>query len=474
MNNISSQVRVRFAPSPTGHLHMGALRTIIFNWLFARHDKGKFLLRIEDTDPVRSKQEYTDSILASMKWMSVDYDEPVVIQSQRFAEHARIIEQLIQEGKAYRCFCADVHEEHETAEAFKRYPGTCRNRAMSAEDAHKTFVVRFKVPENQKISFDDVIHGEITFESEQLDDFVLARSDGTPMYNFVVVVDDAYMKITHVIRGEEHISNTPKQILLYRACNYALPVFAHLPLILGPDGKKLSKRQAATAVLDYKAQGYLPDALFNYLVRLGWAHGDQEVFSRQELIDYFTLQAVGKKAAIFDVKKLEWLNGMYIRQLSSQEVFERITRDVDHHFAAKISVFSHAHVHMLIDLYKERSKTLLELAQDIISLSAAPTLYEEAALMAIQTPNLVSNMQALSGCLDHVESFTAPELSVAVKNLSKELSIKLVDLAQPIRVALTGKVASPSVFELLSALGKRESLHRLSLLVKRIEDGLPR
>lgn len=473
MHTSPLQVRVRFAPSPTGHLHMGALRTIIFNWLFARHHQGKFLLRIEDTDPVRSKKEYTESILASMAWMSIDYDEELIIQSDRFSEHARVIDELIREGKAYRCFCAEVQDENESEETFRRYPGTCRNRVPQASDVHKKFVVRFKVPEHEKISFNDLIHGEIAFESEQLDDFVLARSDGTPMYNFVVVVDDAFMRITHIIRGEEHISNTPKQILLYKACKYTLPQFAHLPLILGPDGKKLSKRQAATAVLDYKTRGYLPEALFNYLVRLGWAHGDQEIFDRQELIDYFTLAAVGKKAAIFDVQKLEWLNGMYIRQLSAHDIIERILRDVDKDFKTKTKIFNDEQMTLLVNLYKERTKVLLELAHEIIALTQAPASYDATALTTIsRAPHALQQLRQLTKQLEHITPFSPEELSGNIKALSKELSIKLIDFAQPIRLALTGKVASPGVFELLSALGKHESLRRLALLIELVEKEL--
>lgn len=271
MHPVSSSVRVRFAPSPTGHLHIGGMRSAIFNWLFARHHKGVFLLRIEDTDLERSKKEYTDSIIASFAWMHVDWDEPIVIQSERINRHKQVAQQLLQEGKAYYCTCTQeqVIERLKNVPGFDaqfiKYDGFCRNKKNSSG------AIRFRIPDNcGPIEWHDLIRDLIRIEPDQLDDFLIVRSDGTPMYNFVVVVDDADMRISHVIRGEEHIANTPKQILLYNACNFALPQFAHLPMILGSDGSKLSKRDAATGVFEYKSAGYLPDALFNYLVRLGW------------------------------------------------------------------------------------------------------------------------------------------------------------------------------------------------------------
>ena len=276
MSNSSQLVRVRFAPSPTGHLHIGGLRAALFNWLFARHNGGKFLLRIEDTDLVRSTQEYTDSILSSFKWAGITPDEPIVIQSQRIAEHKKVIERLLEQGAMYRCFCSQDELETRLTKIqgseglVTKYDGKCRN---ADQNLQKPFVVRFKLPANQsEIVFEDLIRGRVAFDINQFDDFIVARSDGSPMYNFVVVVDDAFMNITHVIRGEDHISNTPKQIMLYQACGYPLPQFAHLPMILGPSGERLSKRDGATSVLEYKQQGYLPDALLNYLARLGWSH----------------------------------------------------------------------------------------------------------------------------------------------------------------------------------------------------------
>ena len=307
MNN--KMVRVRFAPSPTGHLHIGGLRTALFNWLFARHNGGAYLLRIEDTDVSRDKAEYVDSIFGSFAWTGIMPDEQPVIQSTRIAEHQQVIEQLISQKKAYKCYCApDDHVRRLQARGidtlFVKYDSYCRIRSASPDDTHKPYAVRFAIAVGREsVIFDDLIRGRVEIPIDQLDDFVLARSAGGPMYNFVVVVDDAFMRISHIIRAEEHLVNTPKQILLYEACNYPIPQFAHVPLILGPSGDKLSKRDGAVSVLEYRQAGYLPAALINYLARLGWAHGDQEIFSVDELVNCFSLEAIGKKGAIFDPQK---------------------------------------------------------------------------------------------------------------------------------------------------------------------------
>jgi glutamyl-tRNA synthetase len=332
------QVRVRFAPSPTGHLHIGGLRTALFNWLFARHHGGAFLLRIEDTDVERSTKEYRDSILESFAWTELVHDEEIVTQSDRIEEHRKVADQLIANGKAYRCFCSPEevasrygHAAHE--DFFVKYDGHCRTRLAQADDNDRSHVVRFKLPtDRNEIVFQDLIKGPITIGLDQLDDFIILRSGGYPMYNFVVVVDDAYMGITHIIRGEEHIINTPKQILLYEACEYSVPFFLFFSLILGPSGDKLSKRDGATSVVEYRREGYIPHALLNYLARLGWSHGDQEIFSLSELIEYFSLDRVGNKGAIFDFEKLAWINGMYIREMDEQSLIDAIIRDVDHNF----------------------------------------------------------------------------------------------------------------------------------------------
>ena len=350
---IVENARVRFAPSPTGNLHIGGLRAAIFNWLFAHHHKGAFVIRIEDTDRARSTQEYTDSIIDSLAWMQIKSDEPLHIQSEFESKHKEYLQRLLSEGNAYKCYCS-TEELESRLDANQKYDLCCRDKECP-ELEERPYVVRFKVPESiERLTFTDLIRGEITFERDQLDDFIIARSDGTPVYNFVVVIDDAEMKINYVIRGEEHLGNTPKQILLYNALGFDEPQWAHLPLILSPNGGKLSKRDGAVSVLEYKKDGYLPEALLNYLVRLGWSHGDQEVFTRQELIDLFTLEAVGKSGAAFDVEKLDWLNGLFIRNMTAEALLDYIqtTMGLDLNFAD----WSQEQVIALINLYKERRR----------------------------------------------------------------------------------------------------------------------
>ena len=467
---MNSNIRVRFAPSPTGHLHIGSVRTAIFNWLFARHNKGVFLVRIEDTDTERSKSAYADSILESLAWLNMESDEPIITQSQRFQEHKKLIDQLLKEGKAYRCFCTQEEvvqrykEQAQTDDEFVKYDGLCATKA--SHDDNKPYVIRFKLPRDRKeIVFDDLIRGRIVIALDQLDDFIIARSDGRPMYNFVVVVDDAYSKISHVIRGEDHISNTPKQILLYEAFGYAVPQFAHLPMILGASGQRLSKRDAATSVLEYRHDGYLPDALFNYLVRLGWAHGDQEVFARKELVELFTLNAVGKKAAIFDTDKLLWLNALYIKEADNHSLFKTIVENVDTNFKQKLGNWSQEQIDTLIGLYKDRVQTLKELAEELITLHGAPTAFNSddvAKWITLDTPN---HLEVLVQTLEGLDSFTVDIITDVVKKQSKELGIKLGAVGQPIRIALLGKSSGPGFFALLAALGKKESMQRLQRLL---------
>lgn len=470
---MNKKIRVRFAPSPTGHLHIGSLRVAIFNWLFARHNGGKYLLRVEDTDLERSKKEYTDSILRALSWCDLQHDEDVVIQSQRADQHKKVVEQLLQEGKAYKCYCTPEEiaqrqkEKDQYNDLFSMYDGHCAKSSPSSSE--KPFVVRFRVPQEEKIiTFNDLIRGPISFDIDQFDDFIIARSDGSPMYNLVVVVDDAHMQISHVIRGEDHISNTPKQILLYKACGLQVPEFAHLPLILGPSGDKLSKRDAATNVLDYQANGYLPEALVNYLVRLGWSHGDQEIFTKEQMVELFSLDQVGKTGAIFDPAKLDWLNGVYMRQLQAKDLLKRMQADVDADILKQLSSWSEAQVLTLIDLCKDRVKTLGQLKEQLVLLYNGPQQYDQAALKKWIKPETKQLLEKLSKRLESIEPFQNENLSLAIKELCSELNIKLVALAQPIRIALTGTSASPGVFALLEVVGKQESIDRVAKLIKQI------
>lgn len=470
--NTQKPVRLRFAPSPTGHLHIGGLRTIIFNWLCARHNNGAFLIRIEDTDLERSKPEYTQSILQTLQWMGVESDEPVVIQSERVPEHRRVAQALIEQGKAYYCSCSqeEVIERHKqkygTDDIFIKYDGKCRGNKLL--DSTKKQVIRFALPHDvPSVSWHDLVRGEITTELNQLDDFIIIRSDGMSMYNFAVVVDDAFMRISHIIRGEEHVSNTPKQILLYHALGYVLPEFAHVSMILGPSGDKLSKRDGATSVLEYKTMGYVPDALFNYLVRLGWSHGDQEIFTRQELVNLFTMQAVHKKPAIFDVVKLEWFNGMYIRQSSAQVLWKYLVDDVRHPLFKELT-WNDEQIYAAIALYKDRVKTLHELAQELLVLHGPAIAYNQEDCAQHITPQTVHYLRDLIKILACQEPFTVDLVAEQIKALAKTLGIKLVQLAQPTRIALVGKSSSPGIFELLTFLGKDESVRRIQALIDHI------
>lgn len=468
---MNSLVRVRFAPSPTGHLHIGGVRTAMFNWIFARSNGGVYLLRIEDTDRERSSDEYRESQLASLSWVDLLPDEPMVFQYERAPEHVRQARELIQQGKAYPCFC-----EREDAEELidrleqgvgSKYDKTCRNKQFSEQDLLRPHAVRFRCPDDfQTLTFHDAIRGDISVTADQLDDFVIIRRDGCPVYNFCVVIDDIDMKITHIIRGEDHITNTFKQVLLYKALNKPMPIFAHLPLILGPTGAKLSKRDVAVSVESYREMGIMADALFNYLVRLGWSHGDQEIFTREEMIRHFALDQIGKKGAMFDMKKLLWVNGVYMRQSSPAKLFEAI-KSMDNNLAAQIQqVWSDAECYALLDLFKDRAETLRDCAQAIYAFSSEPEQSDLTALAKWQTPACAEMLLAFKESLQQ-NGFNKPLMETA-KEITAAHGEKLVALAQPLRFALTGTVNSPGIFEMITVLGVERTVQRIEGLVKRL------
>jgi len=456
---MTKKVRVRFAPSPTGHLHIGGLRTALFNLLFARHFQGDFLVRIEDTDPERSFERFTQEIISSLEWADIVADESIVIQSQKIHEHEVLIEQLLSSGKAYRCYC--VTNSKASKETYFKYDGKCRTR--NDHEPGKSFVVRIKLPLGcKKIIFNDLIRGPIEFDLNKFDDFIIVRSDGTPMYNFVVVADDASMGITHILRGEDHIPNTPKQIVIYEALGLDVPKFAHLPLILGAAGQKLSKRDAAVAVIDYKKKGYLPQALCNYLVRLGWAYGDKEIFSRQKLIELFSLEDVGKKGAIFDIDKLDWVNGIYIRKQTAQELFVCIDNDVEPGWRLKFTSVEDSVFYKALDVYKERVLTLRQLVDEVSILFIGPNTYNKEDLEKYIESQTFKYIKHAMVVLNKISVFSSSELQRVIQQLAKELSIPLVKLAQPMRIALLGKTSSPGIFDILSLIGKKETFKRLA------------
>jgi glutamyl-tRNA synthetase len=475
----NKKVRVRFAPSPTGHLHVGSVRVAIFNWLFARHHAGTYLVRIEDTDQERSTKEFLDSQLSSLKWLDLMPDEHILYQLSRIEEHKKVIQDLLEKNIVYPCFCepsmqtVDYEKKEETY--VEQEQCTCKHKTFSADDLKQPHALRFAVPRGVKtVEFDDAIRGKICVDVDQINDFIVMRKDGIPTYNFVVVLDDIFMNITHVIRGEDHISNTPKQMFIYNALGASVPVFAHLPLILGSLGNRLSKRDAAVSVQDYKRQGFLPGALFNYLVRLGWSHGDQEIFTKEELVQFFDFDHIGKKGAIFDIKKLEWLNGVYIRAMDFDD-FLRAIDDIDDngdhdHKEALIALWEREQLEKLFEQYKARATTILAMVQDMLSLGKAPKVLDLGLIQKWITDQSVDLLVSFERNIATLKRFEHEILSGVAKTVCAEFEKKLVCLAQPLRLALTGKTVSPGVFELMEVLGKEDVLERLNVLIKKLQE----
>ncbi len=458
----TSAVRVRFAPSPTGYLHVGGARTALFNWLFARHHAGVFILRIEDTDRSRSTEENIEAIIDALGWLGLDWDEgpptPGYRQTERLALYQEHAARLVHLGRAYYCDCPSemLERERRAAQARNetfRYSGRCRGRGLTAG------ALRLRMPDEGATVVNDLIHGPVTFEHRQLDDWILVRTDGTPTYNFGSVVDDVTMGITHVIRGDDHLSNTPKQLLCYEALEYPVPEFAHVSMILGPDRSRLSKRHGATSVQAYREAGIPAEALLNYLARLGWSHGDQEIFSRGELIELFDIKAVASSGAIFDQTKLEWLSQQYIKQMDGVRLAERARP-----FFARAGLdIGHDEVRLagMFDTLKERAKTLVELVEAGRFYLERPKEYEAKAAQKLLTAASAERLDALIRTLENVPAFTAGALEVAVRELAEGLGLKLVDVAQLARLAVTGRTASPPLFQVLALLGRDETLARL-------------
>ena len=464
---------MRFAPSPTGHLHIGGARTAIFNWLFARHNKGKFILRIEDTDRSRSTEESIREILEAMRWLGLDWDEGPYRQTERMEIYRREAERLIREGKAYYCYCTPeeleaIREEMRKRCGIPKYDGRCRNRREPREGVKP--VIRFKVDTEGETVFHDLIKGEIRYPNSQLDDFIIVRSDGTPTYNFVVVVDDALMGITHVIRGDDHLNNTPKQIQLYKALGYEPPKFAHVPMILGPDRTKLSKRHGATSVMAYREEGYLPEALFNFLVRLGWSHGDQEIFSKEELIELFTLEAVGKSPAVFNPEKLLWLNHHYMKTYPVDKLSELLAEFLEKEgIVEDASNIDRKWLEDVVVAFRERSKTVKEMAHHCAFLFKAPESYDENGVKKFFKPEVVPYLEAIAEEIENATQFTKETIDEIFKRVLDRFGIKLKAVAQPVRLAITGRTVSPGLHEILLLTGKEESVRRIKKAVEFIK-----
>ena len=456
-----SDLRVRFAPSPTGYLHIGGARTALFNYLLARKEGGTFVLRIEDTDIERSTQESVDAILQAMEWLGLSYDEGPFYQSDRFDLYREKVEQLLEAGQAYRCYCSqeelDAKREKAMQEGGKpRYDGTCRNRVDQPSD--QPFVVRFKSPQQGATSFVDRIKGEISFENSELDDLIIQRTDGTPTYNFVVVIDDAEMGINLIIRGDDHINNTPRQLPIYQALGYPVPEFAHVPMILGSDKKRLSKRHGATSVMAYREMGYLPEAMVNYLVRLGWSFGDEEIFSMTELIEKFSLANVGKSAGVFNPDKLLWLNEYYIKNGDPLRLGGLLTEILA---GQGVDVSEGPAMDAVVVTLQDRAKTLVEMAAGAVFYFQPPAEYDVKAAKKFLTDDKQAILEQLIQHLKGLEDFSVEGVEAAFKTFLEEAGLKLGKVGPTVRVALTGGTVSPGIFDVVSVLGRERVVSRL-------------
>ncbi len=459
--------RVRFAPSPTGQLHLGGARTALFNWLFAKKHGGKFLLRIEDTDKLRSKEEYINQICDSLKWLGLEWDEDIIFQSTHTILYKSAIGRLLEKGKAYHCFCSKekIIEERKQAEVSGNgyyYSGVCRNLDEQVVQANikngKSFSVRISVPEGYT-EYDDKIYGRIRVNNKEIDDFIIARTDGDPVYNLVVAIDDNDMNITHIIRGEDHISNTPKQIMVYKALNYPIPEFTHLPMILGSDKKRLSKRHGATGVQEFRDQGYLANTLINYLAFLGWNPGtEQEIFSPDELIKQFSIDRVQKKSAVFDEKKLQWMSGQFIYKKSASEILNSIRA---HNPNWRISNDEN-YVLKVVELMKERVKSLLDIQEMTTMFFEDPNNYDEKAIKKKWKDKTINDLIAkFEKSLDKIILWDAKQIETTLRNLAECEEISAGEIIHPTRLALTGLGSGPSLFVMMELLGKEICLRRL-------------
>ena len=472
-----SQVRVRFAPSPTGYLHIGGVRTALFNWLFARQQKGVFILRIEDTDQSRSTEQSIQAIVEGMKWVGLDWDEGPFRQTERMDLYRSHGMTLLENGQAYWCVCKpeELETRRKEAEAkglSTRYDGRCRSLGIANPSGEAA--LRFKAPQEGQTVIDDLIKGKIVFDNKILDDLIILRSNGYPTYNFSVVVDDALMNITHVVRGDDHLTNTPRQVPMFEALGFPVPRFGHLPMILGPDKARLSKRHGATSIMAYREMGYLPDAMVNYLVRLGWSYGDQELFTRQELIEKFSWKNVQASAAVFNPEKLLWVNEQYIKHGDPKQVamllLPHLTQagleDTDEY--KKVATLTEVQSQespdwpiKLVIMVRDRTKTLLEMVHWVKPYFGQSVSFDEEAAKAFLTPAIAPMLKKLVQRFEAFPTYSKQEWEESFKQLVEKEGMKMGQLAQPVRVALTGRTASPGLFEVMEVLGRERTLFRL-------------
>ncbi|RIY33247.1 glutamate--tRNA ligase [Psittacicella melopsittaci] len=465
------KIKTRFAPSPTGFLHIGGARTSLYSWLYSRHNQGEFVLRVEDTDFERNSEEATQAIIEAMEWLGMGYDEGPYFQSKRMDRYAQVIDKMLEEGTAYRCYCSkeQLQADRERQEANKekpKYVGRCRHLSAAEQDPTKPHCIRFKNPETGVVTFDDAIRGPISFNNEELDDFIIARTDGTPTYNFCVVVDDYDMGITHVIRGEDHINNTPRQINVLEAIGAQIPTYAHVSMINGPDGKKLSKRHGAVNVMQFKADGYLPEAIINYIARLGWGHGDQEIFSREELVKYFDIHSVSKNPSSFDYAKLNWLNQHYMRELSAQDLAFKVQDFANYDVNSKAT----APFAQVVTLFVERCHTLKEIADQAAYIYTPVEQIDQAAgAKHLKDANVLAVLKEKLATVSEQE-FTAAFVHQVMQDTAAELGLGMGKVGMPLRVAVTGQGQSPSIDAIAAFVGQGEVLARLDQAIEWIKN----
>ena len=456
----NEKVVTRFPPSPTGYLHIGGARTALFNWLFSKQQGGEFILRIEDTDEQRSSDEATRAILESMEWLGLSWDEGPYFQSRRYDIYNEVIDRLISNGQAYHCHCSpedlDRQRQNARSKGLKpKYDGTCRNLGLGPIPGS---VVRLKIPLSGITQFTDLVKGPIRFDNEELDDLIIRRSNGSPTYHLAVVADDINLGMTHIIRGDDHVNNTPRQILIYNALGEPLPKYAHLPMILGPDKTRLSKRHGAMSVLAYKDMGYLPHALLNALVRLGWSYGDQEKFSMEEMIEKFSLENVGKAAGVFNAEKLLDLNAWHIRESSDDFLTERLMPFLENQGFRNLDI---GKVKETVSILKVRSKTLVEMSEGAHFCLAEEIAYEKKGDDKFLKPAIIELFEDLNNRLAAMSEFNQESIEKLFIDFLEQKEIKLRKLAQPLRVALTGKTASPGIFEVMEVLGREKVVERI-------------
>lgn len=465
-------IRTRFAPSPTGSLHIGGVRTALFSWLFSKQQGGTFILRIEDTDVERSTQKSVEAILGGLRWLQIDWNEGPYYQSQRMDRYHEAIKKLLDAGYAYRCYCSkerliELRNSQLKIKQKPRYDGFCRDTAVVPHKTNDPFVIRFRNPTEGKIVFNDLIHGTIMVENGELDDLIISRTDGTPTYNLTVVVDDWDMEITHVIRGDDHINNTPRQINILHALGVEkLPKYIHVPMILGPDGKRLSKRHGAVNVLQYREQGYLPEALINYLVRLGWSYGDKEIFSRDEMIQWFDIQAISSSTATFNPEKLLWLNQHYLKTLNPILMVDAFIEQLK---MAEVNYLHGPALDQVITLQAKRTKTLKEMAERSRYFFKDVIHYDKKAARKQLQPEITSLLQKVRDRLASLLNWEKELIHQVIVEMAEAAQIKLSKLAQPIRMAVIGDTVSPPIDATLHLIGRDLVLARLDRAIHFIE-----